>query len=116
VRTNADRQSNQGDRHVNDTRIAASTRFGFTPRSQYNANWRRRNRISGLQRLARPQHEAAPLEQIPRQSNDDGERTLHDVIMPSLRKLAAPEAKIEFFRTTVALSQDGTSFMQQTAT
>lgn len=35
--TNADRQSNQRDRTVNVTRVVASTRFGWTPRSRYNA-------------------------------------------------------------------------------
>ena len=40
------RQSKHRDRSVSITRVAASTRLGFTPRSRYSASWRRRNRIS----------------------------------------------------------------------
>jgi hypothetical protein len=37
--TSAERQSNHVDRNINVTRVAASTRFGFTPRSRYSASW-----------------------------------------------------------------------------
>jgi hypothetical protein len=44
--TNAPRQSNIRESNASDTRVAASTRLGLTPRSWYSASSRRRNRFS----------------------------------------------------------------------
>ena len=58
--TKADRELNHRDRNVNATRVAASIRFGLTPRSRYIASCRRRNRISASNdsrgRSKRPHH------------------------------------------------------------
>lgn len=40
------RQLKQRDNSANATRVGASTRLGFTPRSRYSASCRRRNKIS----------------------------------------------------------------------
>ncbi len=44
--TKAPRQSNIRESNASDTRVAASTRLGLTPRSWYSASSRRRNRFS----------------------------------------------------------------------
>jgi hypothetical protein len=44
--TRASRQSNSRERNASDTRVTASTRLGFTPRSVYSASSRRRKRFS----------------------------------------------------------------------
>jgi transposase InsO family protein len=44
--TRASRQSNNRERNASDTRVAASTRLGFTQRSLYSVNSRRRKRFS----------------------------------------------------------------------
>jgi hypothetical protein len=62
--TNADRQSKHRDRSVSITRVAASTRLGFTPRSRYSASWRRRNRISAPNDSRGRSIESTPQDQI----------------------------------------------------
>jgi hypothetical protein len=49
-----------------------------------------------LQRLARSKQEPTPQDQIPAQSDDDGDRAKHNVIMPQVRPPAIPEAIFEF--------------------
>ena len=44
--TRASRQSKSRESNASDTRVAASTRLGFTPRSRYSASSRRRKRFS----------------------------------------------------------------------
>lgn len=51
--TGASRQAKSRARDASDTRVAASTRLGLTPRSWYSASSRRRNRFSASMKSRR---------------------------------------------------------------
>jgi len=76
----APRQSKQRDRSANVARVTASTRWAFARRPGSTTAADAQN--LRLQRLARPKEETDTLDQLPRHSNDCGERARHAAIMP----------------------------------
>jgi len=76
------------DENANLTRVAESTRF-TSHRVPDTAPAGDVETESPLPTIRAAEARAAPLEQVPGQANDDGERAQHPAMMPQLRQLGS---------------------------